>query len=279
MYLEKKYFLVACGWIADKLSKEEQNEEFVKTWQSQNREELRARLMGRHKSVVELEEKVGVKKRKKVDAKYTIVRTNITSSMKYSQESGTLALTTIKGSRTESRLADTISRLTNSKKDVPSNIFLKSEFRGLILPNYSVAHDAKYTAKYPFCNVKPESKGKLLTDATCVQLKQASTHMGFPFPEHSGIACCPLNKPLSETLNLTGSPLATKIWQKNSPKDQKLAEKMKAIERERDVRVSVTINQHFLGVEGNDTETRTKIWKARFKSWIFADEAYGGVEL
>eukprot|EP01022_Parablepharisma_sp_SALTPOND_P020709 TRINITY_DN3849_c0_g1_i2.p1 TRINITY_DN3849_c0_g1~~TRINITY_DN3849_c0_g1_i2.p1 ORF type:complete len:422 (+),score=37.23 TRINITY_DN3849_c0_g1_i2:111-1268(+) len=178
--------LVACKRIAKKIEDEENAIELLKAWRDKNRASLREKLHDRHSSTSHLGQRLGI--------------------------------TTFDSFNSTTNKFANISRLAQPPTPKLKNTYLKSEFRGLILPNYSLARAKKFAL---------DKEG----------LKQSFTSKGFPFPEHSGILHKASNQPLSRTVNLDNCEMLTVCKEKTEKKAVEKKKQQEWIEAENDIKV------------------------------------------
>ena len=116
------------------------------------------------------------------------------------------------------------------------NFFLKGEFKGLILPNYSLSRSKPLNAA--------ANGGTGSATATATNSKKLSITTGFPYPEHSGIPCRSKNQPVSHCVTLANAQDEKVVIKKHNTKQNSTtattltrAEIEKEIERENEIKV------------------------------------------
>lgn len=197
--------------------------------------ELKAKLRNRHNSIGETQKAIGVKKVKFLQ--------EVKSGIFTAQSQSSLSLTTplsqdiaqlpnVSQSQrrdlTESKLQQTINRLSQHRKELSQeSIYLHTDFKGLILPNYpEVLQNQKNLKKInrvllsnscsEIKNINTSESSQEISannsiSASSIQLKQHTTQKGFPFPPYSGIAWSPQNKMVDSYVNIQSQQAKTKI--------------------------------------------------------------------
>ena len=185
---------MACKKIAERIQIENNIKENEKIEHDKTISTIREQVQKRHCDIKNFESNLGINRSNSVRKSSTIKESsNITHS----------------------------TRLSNIKHS--ENVLNKSDFRGLILSNYSLPYMKRY----------------IEANSINTESKKVNSELGFPFPVYTGIPYIAMNQPLSRSININNTKNLSRRIRKSAGKIKRRIENKAEIESE----ISVILNR------------------------------------